>query len=31
MKFYTVPVEEREGVGTYTLLSYRWREGAPAP
>jgi dihydroorotate dehydrogenase electron transfer subunit len=31
MKFYTVPVEEREEVGSYTLLSYRWREGAPEP
>src|SRR3712207_6523941 len=31
MKFYTVPIEEREEVGTYTFLSYRWREGAPEP
>jgi dihydroorotate dehydrogenase electron transfer subunit len=31
MKFYTVPIEEREEVGSYTLLSYRWREGAPEP
>ena len=31
MKFYTVPVEGREEVGNYTLLHYRWREGAVEP
>ena len=31
MKFYTVQVEGREEVGSYTLLSYRWREGALEP
>jgi dihydroorotate dehydrogenase electron transfer subunit len=31
MKFYTVPVEEREEVGSYTLLSYRWRGGEVEP
>ena len=31
MKFYTVPVEGREEVGSYTLLHYRWREGAVEP
>src|SRR3712207_6758084 len=31
MKFYTVPVEEREEVGSYTLLGYSWREGALEP
>ena len=31
MKFYTVQIEEREEVGSYTLLSYRWREGAVEP
>jgi dihydroorotate dehydrogenase electron transfer subunit len=31
MKFYTVQLEVREEVGSYTLLSYRWREGAVEP
>lgn len=26
MKFYEVPIEDREHVGGYTLLRYRWRE-----
>ncbi len=26
MKFYNVPIEDREEVGGYTLLRYRWRE-----
>ena len=31
MKFYTVPVEERKELGSYTLLRYRWREGSVEP
>ncbi len=31
MKFYSVAVEGREVVGNYTLLSYRWRDGALEP
>ena len=31
MKFYSVPVEEREELGGYTLLRYRWCEGPVQP
>ena len=31
MKFYSVKVEEREELGSYTLLKYRWSDGAVQP
>jgi len=31
MKFYTVQVEEREELGSYTLLRYRWTDGPVEP
>jgi dihydroorotate dehydrogenase electron transfer subunit len=31
MKFHSVKVEEREELGSYTLLKYRWSDGAVEP
>src|SRR3712207_8342039 len=31
MKFYSVKVEEREELGPYTLLKYRWTDGSLEP
>ena len=31
MKFYSVPVEESQEIGTYTLLKYRWSGGPVEP
>jgi dihydroorotate dehydrogenase electron transfer subunit len=31
MKFYSVQVEEREELGSYTLLKYRWADGPVGP
>ena len=31
MKFYSVKVEEREELGSYTLLCYRWTDGPVEP
>jgi dihydroorotate dehydrogenase electron transfer subunit len=31
MKFYSVQVEEREELGSYTLLKYRWTDGSVEP
>jgi dihydroorotate dehydrogenase electron transfer subunit len=31
MKFYSVNVEEREELGSYTLLKYRWTDGSLEP
>jgi dihydroorotate dehydrogenase electron transfer subunit len=31
MKFYSVKVEEREELGSYTLLRYRWSDGPVEP
>ncbi len=31
MKFYSVKVEEREELGSYTLLKYRWTDGTLEP
>jgi dihydroorotate dehydrogenase electron transfer subunit len=31
MKFYSVKVEEREELGSYTLLKYRWTDGSLEP
>src|SRR5215203_7345561 len=31
MKFHSVKVEEREELGSYTLLKYRWSDGPVEP